>query len=58
MGLRLCRGLRLGGQLGGFALAHRFFRLEMDPVRPVDQAIQDRVGKSRIADVVVPVVDR
>jgi hypothetical protein len=29
--------------LGGFALAHRFFGLEMDPMRSVDEAIQDGV---------------
>ena len=36
--------------LGGFALAHRFFGLEMDPMRPVDQVIQDGVGQRGIAE--------
>ena len=45
--------------LGGLSLAHAIpLRLKMDPVRPVDKPIQDGVGQCRIADVVVPVVDR
>jgi hypothetical protein len=56
-GLRLCRGFRFGDLLGGFTLAHRFFGLEMDPMRPVDQAIQDGVCERRITDVVMPVID-
>ena len=42
---------------GGGALSHRF-AFEVDLVRAVHKSIQDGVGKRRIADVVVPVLDR
>ena len=42
---------------GGGALSHRFaFKTEL--VRAVHKSIQNGVGKRRIADVVVPVIDR
>jgi hypothetical protein len=34
--LRLCRGFRLGDELGCFPLAHRLLCGEMDAMRPVD----------------------
>jgi hypothetical protein len=39
-------------------LAHGLFGFQMDAVSRVNQAVEDRIGKGRIADVVVPVAHR
>jgi hypothetical protein len=49
------RRLGFGLRFGRRTLAHRFLGLEMDSMRAVNDAVEDRVGKRRIADVVVPV---
>lgn len=59
-GLSRCLGAiaALGALLLGISIAQGFLGLQMDSVRAVDQAIQDRVRQRGIADIVVPVRHR
>src|SRR5579863_6336986 len=54
----LIPSLSFGSIVCRFAFAQRFLGLQMDAVRAMHQAVQDRVGKRGIADVVMPVIDR
>jgi hypothetical protein len=52
--------VRGGAVLGGWRLspAHGFLALQVDAVRAVHEAIQDRIRERGIADVLVPMLDR
>src|ERR1700757_3576055 len=45
------------GAFSGDEMAAQRGAFEVDPVRPMDDAVEDGVGESRIADDLVPAID-